>query len=52
MAAFTLHEDEMEVYFAKVHICRKHGKEEGGRVLLPHYWQYQGEKMGRILSMC
>lgn len=39
MAAFTLHEDEMEVYFAKVHICRKHGKEEGGRVLLPHYWQ-------------
>lgn len=30
MAAFTLHEDEMEVYLAKVHICRKHGNKKGG----------------------
>lgn len=26
--------------------------EKGGRVLLPHYWQWQGEEMGRILSTC
>lgn len=39
MAAVTLHEDEMEVCLAKVHICRKHRNEKGGRVLLPHYWQ-------------
>lgn len=39
MAAFTLHEDEMEVYLAKVHICRKHGNKKGGTVLLPHHLQ-------------
>lgn len=26
--------------------------EKRGRVLLSHYWQRQGEEMGRILSMC
>lgn len=30
MAAFTLHEEQMEVYLAKVHMCKMHGNEKGG----------------------
>lgn len=52
MAAFTLLEDETKAHLAKVYICRKHGTGGGGRVLLAHYWQRQGEEMGRILSTC